>query len=151
MSGRLFGSDGGAVAGRADPVLVTELSVAVYDRGPEPEYHRDRSLFGPWRRYEAELASYPLVREVGATPWEAVYRLVSNHRPVLERRWSSGGGGDVIGACCPIRNNPQMGCFWVVTGSGGSVWGCCNRRDRRRCSTAAGEVRLWATCGLVGL
>ncbi len=91
MSGRLFGSASSAVARDGDRVLVTELSVLVYDRGPEPEYHRDRSLFGPWWRYEAELASYPAVRGLGATPWQAVHRLVSNHRPVLERRWSSGG------------------------------------------------------------
>ena len=92
MSGRLFGTDGGVPARAADRVLVAQFSVVVYDRGPEPEYHRDRSLFGPWRRYEAEPEGYVAVRESGMTPWEAVYRLVANHRPLLERRWSGGLG-----------------------------------------------------------
>jgi hypothetical protein len=92
MSGRLVSTDGGVPARDADRALVAQLSVAVYDRGPEPEYHRDRSLFGPWRRYEAELEGYAAVRESGMTAWEAVYRLVANHRPLLERRWSGGVG-----------------------------------------------------------
>jgi hypothetical protein len=89
MSGRLFESHGGARGG--ERVLVTTLSVAVYDRGPEPEWNRDRSLFGPWLRYEAELAGFAAVRGMGMSPWEAVNVLVANHRPLLERRWSPGG------------------------------------------------------------
>jgi hypothetical protein len=94
MSGGLFGSDGGGVARDGDQVPVTEFSVVVYDRGPEPEFHRDQRLFGPWWRYEAELVGYPAAREIGATPWLAVYGLVANHRAVLERRWSSAAPGD---------------------------------------------------------
>lgn len=32
---------------------VLRLEVVVTDLGPEPEWHRDRTLFGPWARYEA--------------------------------------------------------------------------------------------------
>jgi hypothetical protein len=38
--------------------------------------------------FEAALADYPLLREFGRAPWEAVNRLVGAHRAVLERRWS---------------------------------------------------------------
>ena len=72
-----------------DGVELGEEVIRVRDRGPEPEWHQDRRFFGPWWRYEAELASYPVVRELGTTPWEAVYRLVAMHRTVLERRWSA--------------------------------------------------------------
>jgi len=76
-------------AGRdAGRVVVTTVSVTLYDRGPEPEWHRDRRLFGPWLRYEAELAGFAAVRGIEASPWEAVNILVANHRAVLERRWS---------------------------------------------------------------
>jgi hypothetical protein len=40
--------------------------------------------------FEAELADFPALREVGATPWEAVHRVVAGHRGLLERRWSVG-------------------------------------------------------------
>ncbi len=69
-------------------VCVAEIGIVVYDRGPEPEWHKDRRFFGPWWPYEAELPDYPAVRELGMTPWEAVHRLVASHRAVLERRWS---------------------------------------------------------------
>jgi hypothetical protein len=68
-----------------------ELVFRVVDRGLEPEWQRDRALYGPWLRYEAELVSCPVARDFGQTPWEAVHRLVSNHRAVLERRWSAEG------------------------------------------------------------
>src|SRR4051794_1630897 len=71
----------------SDRLEVGDVVIRVRDRGPEPSWHADRRLFGPWCRFEAELASYPVVRELGMTPWEAVHRLVSNHREVLERRW----------------------------------------------------------------
>src|SRR3954468_16752769 len=70
-------------------VLASELTVRVFDRGEEPAWHRDEELFGPWWRYEAELEGYAAVRELGVTPWEAVHRLVSMHRGLLERRWST--------------------------------------------------------------
>jgi hypothetical protein len=44
-------------------------------------------------QFEAELVDYPALREVGATPWVAVHRLVAGHRELLERRWS----GEAIG------------------------------------------------------
>jgi hypothetical protein len=40
-------------------------------------------------RYEAELEGYEAVRELAPSPWEAVHRLVSTHRGLLERRWSA--------------------------------------------------------------
>ena len=69
MSGQLF------TAGPARELIV---SLVVRDRGPELEVDR----------FEASLADYPLLREVGRTPWEAVQRLVGAHRDLLERRWS---------------------------------------------------------------
>jgi len=75
-------SDCGTPAG----VVVGELVVRVWDRGPEPEWHRDRRLFGPWWRYRAELGEeFGGGDEVGSTPWEAMYRLVAIRRPELER------------------------------------------------------------------
>ena len=68
---------------------VAEVEIVVYDRGPEPAWHEDRRLYGPWWRFEAELVSYPLAREVGTSPWDAVHRLLANHRGLLERRWSA--------------------------------------------------------------
>jgi hypothetical protein len=69
-------------------VMAGGLTVRVFDRGPEPPSHQDGRQ-GPWRRYEAELEGYAAVRELGVTPWEAVHRLVSMHRGLLERRWST--------------------------------------------------------------
>jgi hypothetical protein len=66
-----------------------ELTVRVFDRGPEPAWHEDGRRFGSWRRFEAELEGYAAVRELGRSPWEAVHRLVSMHRGLLERRWST--------------------------------------------------------------
>jgi hypothetical protein len=80
MNDRLFGSVGFA---RADArVLIATVPVAVYDRGAST---------ASGERFEAELASYPVVCEVGGSPWEAVSRLVSGHRALLERRWAPGG------------------------------------------------------------
>ena len=53
VSGRLFTSD----AARE----VTTVSIVVTDRGPEPEWHKDRRLYGPWSRYRAEVAGYAAV------------------------------------------------------------------------------------------
>jgi hypothetical protein len=69
-------------------VIVAEIAIVVYDGGPEPDWHKDGKLHGPWWRYQAELADYPVVRELGTTPYEAARRLVANHRGLLERRWS---------------------------------------------------------------
>jgi hypothetical protein len=93
----VFGALGRAVDARsggltmpdASRVRVVELEVVVYDRGPEPAWHEDRRLYGPWWRYKAEVSGYAAARELGSSPWEAVHRLVSNHRALLERRWSA--------------------------------------------------------------
>jgi hypothetical protein len=71
-------SDGGFSSawtrcGHADGVF--EVVIRVTDRG---------------HGFEAELADYPVLREAGATPWEAVHRVVADHRALLERRWSAG-------------------------------------------------------------
>jgi hypothetical protein len=72
---------------RAERVRLGEMTVRVYDRGPEPEWHKDRALFGPWLPYEAELASAPSVTAIGWTPYEAILALVSTQRTaLLERR-----------------------------------------------------------------
>jgi hypothetical protein len=85
VSGRLFGKAPHA----AERVPVVTVTLVVYDRGPEPAWHADRGLYGPWLRYEAEPADYAAVSEFGGSPWEAVHRLVSIHRGLLERRWSA--------------------------------------------------------------
>ena len=63
--------------------VVAELVVRIRDRGPEPDWHTNRSLFGPWCRFEAELVGDAGVRELGMSPWDALYRLVANHRTEL--------------------------------------------------------------------
>ena len=68
VSGRLFA---------AESSRQLTVSVVINDRGAE--FAADR--------FEASLADYPLVRELGRTPWEAVNRLVGGHRALLERRW----------------------------------------------------------------
>jgi hypothetical protein len=80
MTDRLFGSTGFA---RTDArAVVTTVVVTVYDRGPSAAADE---------RYEAELAGYAAVREVAASPWEAVRALVGQHRTLLQRRWVPGG------------------------------------------------------------
>lgn len=75
--------------GRADDrVIVAEIGIVVLDCGPEPEWHRDRKLYGPWWRDQAQLTGYPALRELGMTPYEATRRLAANHRGLLGRRWS---------------------------------------------------------------
>jgi hypothetical protein len=69
MTGELFA---------AKYALAASVSVEVRDRGPAFE-----------DRFVAELADFPALREVGRSPWEAVHRLVGEHRSLLERRWSS--------------------------------------------------------------
>jgi hypothetical protein len=86
VSGRLFSEP---AAHATERVPVASVTIVVYDLGPEPAWHRERSLYGPWLRYEAELADYVALREPGSSAWEAVQRLVSNHRGLLERRWSA--------------------------------------------------------------
>ena len=71
----------------ADGVELGEVVIRLRDRGPEPGWHMDRKLFGPWRRYEAELTGFAAVRELGTSPWEAARRLLADHRALLERRW----------------------------------------------------------------
>jgi hypothetical protein len=85
MTGWLFDEAAGGVTS-APPLRV---SVVVRDRGPEPDWHRDRRLYGAWLRFEAEFEDYSALRELGSSPWEAVNRLVGAHRALLERRWSA--------------------------------------------------------------
>jgi hypothetical protein len=70
--------------------LVSRFTVVIHDRGPAPKPPGDRGLSGPRARFEAEVVGFAIVREAGISPWDAVSRLVANHRPLLERRWSSG-------------------------------------------------------------
>ena len=48
-------------------VQLGEVTVRLFDRGSEPEWHKDRTLFGPWQAYEAELAGDEYVRATGWT------------------------------------------------------------------------------------
>jgi hypothetical protein len=73
--------------------VLGDAVVRVYDRGPEPEWHRDRSLFGPWWRFEAELVGEPSACESGSSPWDAVYRLVANRRSAVAEQLPEPGSG----------------------------------------------------------
>lgn len=74
----------------AQRVRLGQMTVRLYDRGPEPEYHKDRDLYGPWLPYEAELADEPGVSAVGWSPYEAIVRLFSMRRTVLPQRRAVG-------------------------------------------------------------
>jgi hypothetical protein len=76
---------------RSTGVQVGEVVVRVYDLGPEPEWHKDRSLFGPWRRYVADVPELEAL-ETAPTAGEAVQRLASMHlRRQLDTRWPAKG------------------------------------------------------------
>ena len=77
MSDRLFGATD--ESGLFESELVTMVALAVYDRGPSVNRAE---------RFEAQLAGYSVVQARGASSWQAVRRLVSEHRVLLERRWS---------------------------------------------------------------
>ena len=64
--------------------LVGELVIRVYDRGPEPDWHTDRTLFGPWLPFEAELVGHEAARATGWSPWQAIYGVVAAHRRELD-------------------------------------------------------------------
>jgi hypothetical protein len=85
VSGYPSGTGNGRAAGEVDRAPLSTVTLVIVDHGPEPAWHRDG---GVWLRFDAQLPDYPLVRGLGASPWEAVHRLVSNHRGLLERRWS---------------------------------------------------------------
>lgn len=64
-------------------IAIGDVMVRIYDLGPEPEWHTDRTLFGPWYRFEAELISAEgRASELGMSPWAALYRLVAAHRSI---------------------------------------------------------------------
>ena len=67
----------------ADRVVVAALMVRICDRGPEPDWHTDRRLFGPWYRFQAELIADGGPSALGMSPWDALHRLVANHRAQL--------------------------------------------------------------------
>jgi hypothetical protein len=82
MNDRLFEAADRSRGRSGEPMAM--FAVAVYDRG---------ASVTAGERFEAELSDYPLVREAGGSPWEAVCRLVLEHPALLERRWSAGGSG----------------------------------------------------------
>ena len=61
-----------------------ELMIRVYDRGPEPDWHTDRTLFGPRLPFEAELVGNETAAATGWSPWEAIYGLISAYRAELD-------------------------------------------------------------------
>ncbi len=75
---------------RSTGVQVGELVVRVYDLGPEPEWHKDRSLFGPWRRYVADLPEHETL-ETAPTVGDAVFRLAGRLTRELDARWPAKG------------------------------------------------------------
>jgi hypothetical protein len=70
------------------PDAFCEVVIRVRDHGPAPVRCGRQGPVESWRRFEADLPSYPVIAERGMTPWEAVFRLVAMHRAVLERRWA---------------------------------------------------------------
>lgn len=66
---------------------VGELVIRVWDRGSQPDWYGDMTLFGPWAMYGAGLDE-GLAGGValGSSLWEAIYRLVVIRRLELERR-----------------------------------------------------------------
>ena len=84
----------------AECAVVAELVVRIRDRGPE--WHTNRSLFGPWRRFEAELVGDAGVRAFGMSPWVSLYRLVANHRAQL-----AAAGGGILTWPLPIGTAAQ--------------------------------------------
>ena len=60
--------------------VVAELVVRIRDRGPEPDWHTNRSLFGPWCRFEAEL-----VGDAGVREQQAAGRSAPTSRPANKR------------------------------------------------------------------
>jgi hypothetical protein len=61
------------------PVEMGELAIRLIDLGPEPDWHLDRSLFGPWRRYEAQatLPGGTVLVASGAEPWLALHAVAA--------------------------------------------------------------------------
>ena len=56
------------------------MTVELYDIGAEPEWHKDRSLYGPWYRWRARFVdglNPPFVADCGQTPAEAIRRAAS--------------------------------------------------------------------------
>jgi hypothetical protein len=60
-------------------VELGELTIRLYDRGREHECAR--------RRFEARLVGLPAVRATGWSAFDALCRLVTNHRSVFDGRW----------------------------------------------------------------
>ena len=118
------------------------MLVRVYDRGPEPEWHRDRSLCGPWWRFEAELPDQSVVNELGMSPWEAVYRLVALSARGARAPWAE------VPADQRDRRSDAVFDFgeWRVPGASEPRRRAVRRDgagqlDRRRPSSAGADVR----------
>ena len=66
----------------AETQPLVRVAVEIVDRGDEPEWHKDRTLYGPWRRWVATmtLPGGTRVDESGLTPSEALSRVASGCR-----------------------------------------------------------------------
>lgn len=74
------------VTDRGERHAVVTYSVQLVDHGPEPDWHTDRSLFGPWPRYEL-IARNPagdeLARARGFGNADCWYRLAGELRRAM--------------------------------------------------------------------
>jgi hypothetical protein len=63
------------------------MTLRVFDRGPEPEWHKDRRYWGPWQPFEAEIAlgEDVFASEIGSSAHDAILRVVSAQRDVLQQ------------------------------------------------------------------
>jgi hypothetical protein len=68
-------------------VQLGEVTVRLFDRGPEPEWNKDRSLFGPWYPYEAELAGDEHINATGWTPRDAIRGVLDRQAEAWCSRW----------------------------------------------------------------
>lgn len=68
-------------------IALGEVTVRVFDRGPEPEWHKDRALFGPWLPYEVEASDQPGVTAIGWTPADAIGRVLADRAAEWSSLW----------------------------------------------------------------
>jgi len=74
------------LVGQQESHTLVTYSVELLDHGPEPDWHLDRTLFGPWQRYELiarNPAGNELARARGFGNADCWYRLASELRRAM--------------------------------------------------------------------